>query len=228
MIRIALLLSFFCLQLNTFGQSKEFEGVLIYKLHTYNGEENSSSISQIKYSVKGNLWRAELVGNADIISPVNYSLLVNLISKEATILVDISNTKMAVDMNESFFQIEKTCSFSSEPSPKKQVIAGLPCNSGRIINNSEDQKTDTTSIWYTTSFDAIPFQFETATAPGLIVSIQQDNRSFWELDEIKPGKLNQVIFAVPQEYKPMSMIEFQEYLTALGELEIEVENFESE
>ncbi len=228
MIRITLLFSFFWLQLNSFGQSKKFEGVLIYELRTYNGAENSSSISQIKYSVKGNLWRAELIGNEDIISPVNYSLLVNLKSKEATILIDISNTKMAVDMTERFFQIEKTCSFSSESGPKKQVIAGLPSNSGRIINNSEDQKTDTTSIWYTTSFDAIPFQFETATAPGLIVSIQQDSGSFWELDEIKPGKLIPEIFAVPQEYKPMSMIEFQEYLTDLGELEIEVENFKAE
>lgn len=222
MIRITLLFSFFWLQLNSFGQNKKFEGVLNYELQTYNGAENSSSISQIKYSVKGNLWRAELVGNEDIISPVNYSLLVNLNSKEATILIDISNTKMAVDINESFFQIEKTSTFLPEASSKRLSIAGLQCNSGLILDKYEDQETDTTSVWYTTSSAAIPFQFETATAPGLIVSIQQDKSSFWELVEIKPGKLNPEIFAAPQEYKPMSMYEFQEYLAALGELEIEV------
>lgn len=228
MKRITLLFSFFCLQLNSFGQSKEFEGVLVYELHTTNGEENSSSISQIKYSVKGNLWRAELVGNEDIIAPANYSLLVNLKSKEATILVEISNTKMAVDMNERFFQIEKTSAFLLEARSKEFAIAGLSCKSGVIINNLKDQKTDTTTVWYTKSYAAIPFQFETATAPGLIVSIQQDNSSFWELNEIKPGKLNPEIFAVPKEYTRISMTEFQDYLTEIGELEIEVEELEIE
>lgn len=224
MKRITLLFSFLCLKLCSFGQSPEFEGVLIYKLHTYNGEEKSSSISQIKYSIKGNSWRAELVGNEDTNAPVNYSLLVNLESKEATILANISNTKMAVDINESFFQIEKTSTFLPEASSKRLSIAGLQCNSGLILNQLEGQKTDTTSVWYTTSSAAIPFQFETATAPGLIVSIQQDKSSFWELVEIKPGKLNPEIFAAPQEYKPMTMNEFQEYLAVLGELEIEVGN----
>ena len=228
MKRITLLFSFLCLQLYSFGQSPEFEGVLIYELHTYNGEEKSSSISQIKYSIKGNLWRAELVGNEVTNAPVNYSLLVNLKSKEATILANISNTKMAIDINESFFQIEKTSTFLPEARSKEFAIAGLSCKSGVIINNLKDQKTDTTAVWYTKSYAAIPFQFETATAPGLIVSIQQDKNAFWELVEIKPGKLNSENFAAPQEYKPMSLTEFQEYLAALGELEIELENLEVE
>ena len=225
MKRITLLFSFLCLQLWSFGQSKEFEGVLIYELHTYNGIEKSSSISHIKYSVKGKLWRGEIVGNEDSIAPVSYSLLVNLKSKEATILANISNTKMAVT-SESFFQIEKTNSFSSEADSKKLTIAGIQCKSGVILSKSVDKKTDTTSVWYTMSYAAIPFQFETATAPGLIVSIQQDKNSFWELSEIKPGKLSPEIFEVPHDYKHMSMTEFQEYLAALGELEIEVENLE--
>jgi hypothetical protein len=225
MKRITLLFSFLCLQLCSFGQSKEFEGVLIYELHTYNGIEKSSSISHIKYSIKGKLWRGEIVGNEDSIAPVSYSLLVNLKSKEATILANISNTKMAV-ASESFFQIEKTNSFSSEADSKKLTIAGLQCKSGVILSKSADKKTDTTSVWYTMSYAAIPFQFETATAPGLIVSIQQDKNSFWELSEIKPGKLSLEIFEVPHDYKHMSMTEFQEYLAAFGELEIEVENLE--
>jgi hypothetical protein len=81
-------------------------------------------------------------------------------------------------------------------------------------------------VWYSTSYAAIPFQFETASAPGLIVSIQQDKNSFWELSEIMPGNLSPEIFEVPADYKPMSMTEFQEYLAALAELEIEVENIE--
>ena len=225
MKRITLLFSFLCLQLWSFGQSKEFEGVLIYELHTYNGIEKSSSISHIKYSIKGKLWRGEIVGNEDSIAPVSYSLLVNLKSKEATILANISNTKMAVT-SESFFQIEKTNSFSSDADSKKLTIAGIQCKSGVILSKSVDKKTDTTSVWYTMSYAAIPFQFETATAPGLIVSIQQDKNSFWELSEIKPGKLSPEIFEVPHDYKLMSMTEFQEYLAALGELEIEVENLE--
>ncbi len=225
------LLILFCLiasQVDAFAQAESFEGVLIYELHTYNGEEKSSSISQIKYSIKGNLWRAELVGNEDTNAPVNYSLLVNLKSKEANILANISNTKMAIDINESFFQIEKTSSYLPEARSKEFAIAGLSCKSGVIINNLKDQKTDTTAVWYTKSYAAIPFQFETATAPGLIVSIQQDKNAFWELVEIKPAKLNPENFAVPQEYKPMSLTEFQEYLAALGELEIELENLEVE
>ena len=215
MKRITLLFSFLCLQLWSFGQSKEFEGVLIYELHTYNGIEKSSSISHIKYSVKGKLWRGEIVGNEDSIAPVSYSLLVNLKSKEATILANISNTKMAVT-SESFFQIEKTNSFSSDADSKKLTIAGIQCKSGVILSKSVDKKTDTTSVWYTMSYAAIPFQFETATAPGLIVSIQQDKNSFWELSEINPGKLSPEIFEVPHDYKHMSMTEFQEYLAALG------------
>jgi len=225
------LLILFCLiasQVDAFTQAESFEGVLIYELHTYNGEEKSSSISQIKYSINGNFWRAELVGNEDTNAPVNYSLLVNLKSKEANILANISNTKMAIDINESFFQIEKTSSFLPEARSKEFAIAGLSCKSGVIINNLKDQKTDTTSVWYTASYAAIPFQFETATAPGLIVSIQQDKNAFWELVEIKPGKLDPEIFATPREYKPMSLTEFQEYLAALGELEIELENLEVE
>jgi GLPGLI family protein len=199
---------------------------LIYELNTYNGIERSSSISHIKYSVKGNLWRGEIVGNEDSIAPVNYSLLVNLKSKEATILANISNTKMAINTSESFFHIEKTSSFSSEANSKKRTIAGLQCNSGVILSKSDDQKIDTTYVWYTASYAAIPFQFETATAPGLIVSIQQDKNSFWELIEIKPKKLSSEIFDVPHDYKPMSLSEFQDYLSELGELEIEVENIE--
>ena len=98
--------------------------------------------------------------------------------------------------------------------------------STNTTTQSVDKKTDTTSVWYTMSYAAIPFQFETATAPGLIVSIQQDKNSFWELSEIIPGKLSPENFEVPHDYKHMSMTEFQEYLAALGELEIEVENLE--
>jgi GLPGLI family protein len=151
---------------------------------------------------------------------------VNLKSKEATILANISNTKMAVATSESFFQIEKTNSFSLESGSKKLTIAGLECKSGVIQSKSADQKIDTTYVWYSTSYAAIPFQFETASAPGLIVSIQQDKNSFWELSEIMPGNLSPEIFEVPADYKPMSMTEFQEYLAALAELEIEVENIE--
>jgi hypothetical protein len=226
MKRITLLFTLLCIQLCSFGQSKAFEGVLVYELNTYNGIEKSSSISHIKYSVKGNLWRGEIVGNEDSIAPVSYSLLVDLKSKEATILANISNTKMAVATSENFFEIEKTNSFSSEAGSKKLTIAGLECKSGVILSTSDDQKTDTTYVWYTTSYAAIPFQFETATAQGLIVSIQQDKNSFWELSEIKPGKLSPEIFEVPHDYKHMSMTEFQEYLAAFGELEIEVENLE--
>lgn len=226
MKRITLLLTLLCIQLCSFGQSKAFEGVLVYELNTYNGIEKSSSISHIKYSVKGNLWRGEIVGNEDSIAPVSYSLLVNLKSKEATILANISNTKMAVATSESFFQIEKTNSFSLESGSKKLTIAGLECKSGVIQSKSDDQKIDTNYVWYSTSYAAIPFQFETASAPGLIVSIQQDKNSFWELSEIIPGNLSPEIFEVPADYKPMSMTEFQEYLAALGELEIEVENIE--
>jgi hypothetical protein len=223
------LLILFCLiasQVDAFAQAESFEGVLIYELNTNNGIEKSSNISRIKYSVKGNLWRGEIVGNEDSIAPVSYSLLVNLKSKEATILANISNTKMAVATSESFFQIEKTNSFSLESGSKKLTIAGLECKSGVIQSKSDDQKIDTTYVWYSTSYAAIPFQFETASAPGLIVSIQQDKNSFWELSEIIPGNLSPEIFEVPADYKPMSMTEFQEYLAALGELEIEVENIE--
>ena len=223
------LLILFCLiasQVDAFAQAESFEGVLIYELNTNNGIEKSSNISRIKYSVKGNLWRGEIVGNEDSIAPVSYSLLVNLKSKEATILANISNTKMAVATSESFFQIEKTNSFSIESGSKKLTIAGLECKSGVIQSKSDDQKIDTNYVWYSTSYAAIPFQFETASAPGLIVSIQQDKNSFWELSEIIPGNLSPEIFEVPADYKPMSMTEFQEYLAALGELEIEVENIE--
>ena len=149
------LIFLFCLiasQVDAFAQADSFEGVLIYELNTYNGIEKSSSISHIKYSVKGNLWRGEIVGNEDSTTPVSYSLLVDLKSKEATILANISNTKMAVATSENFFEIEKTNSFSSEAGSKKLTIAGLECKSGVILSTSDDQKTDTTYVWYTLSF----------------------------------------------------------------------------
>lgn len=223
---IKTLFALLCIQLCSFGQSKEFEGVLIYELNTFNEIEKLSSISHIKYSIKGSLWRGEIIGNEDCISPNGYTLLVNLISKEATILTNISNAKMAIDLNESFFQIEKTSYFLPEASSKEIAINGLQCNLGVILNNSDGQKTDTTTVWYTTSYPAIPFQFETASAPGLIVAIQQDKNSLWELREIKPRKLNPEIFEIPNDYKHMSVTEFQEYLSELGELEIEVEKLQ--
>ena len=224
MKRITFLFILSCIQLCAFSQSKEFEGILIYELNTYNGIEKSSSISHIEYSVKGNLWRGEIVGNEDSLASVSYALLVNLKSKEATILTNISNTKLAVDFGERFFQIEKTNSFSSKQNSKKLTIAGFECKSGLILSKPDNQETDSTFVWYTTLYNAIPFQFETATTPGLIVSIQQDKNSFWELSEIIPKKLDPAKFEVPIDYKSMSMIEFQEYLAALGQLEIELEN----
>lgn len=221
---IVLLFAFFYLHLFSFGQSKEFEGVLIYELNTYKGIEKQSNISQIKYSIKDNLWKAELIGNEDAIVPMSYSLLVDLKLKEATILANISNTKLAVDISERFFQIEKTSSFIPKWGSEKLIVARFECNSGEVINNSSEQKTDTSSVCYTTSYEAIPFQFETATAPGLIVSIQQDKNSFWELTEIHPNKLKPDVFKIPLGYKLMSPSQFQEFLTTLGELDIEMEN----
>jgi hypothetical protein len=83
-------------------------------------------------------------------------------------------------------------------------------------------------IWYATSYEAIPYQFENNSAPGLIVSMQQDAISYWELTEIRKKKVEAARFVIPSSYLSVTEAEFQYYLSTLDQFEIVDEEAQKE
>jgi hypothetical protein len=210
------LLILFCLiasQFETFAQAEAFEGVLVYGRKFY---KNSKRIDTedpnippiMSFTVKGNLSLAEIVTEKDFMTAMNYSVIKDAEKKEATMLARIANQKMAVKFDASYFNTSKLY----------QVVSA---NEPRI--DSEFGKQDTMRVWYTTSYKPIPYQFETLPGPGLIVSMQQDDVSYWELKEIRKENIDPLRFGIPKDYFIMTQEELQDFVSTLDQFKIEEE-----
>ena len=221
-------LFFVLLNLSSFAQQASFEGVLVYGRKFYNSSKRIDTVDPnippaISYTVKGNLTLAEIATEKDFMTAMNYSVIVDSDKKEATMLARIANQKMAVKFDASFFNKEKLFHVVSANADRVRVIAGMNCKLGYALIESEFGTTDSMRVWYTQDYNYIPYLFETSTAPGLIVSMQQDDVSYWELKEIKQTTIDPMVFSIPKEYYPMSQSELQDFISTMDQLEIEEE-----
>lgn len=226
------LLFLFCLislNLDAFAQSESFEGVLIYGRKFYNSSKRIDSYDPnmpptMSFTVKGNLTLTEIITEKDFMAAMNYSIIKDSEKKEATMLAQIANQKMAVKFDpSSYFNLSKLYKVVSANEARVRTIAGLSCSLGYALIESEFGTQDTMRVWYTNAYSAIPYQFETSPGPGLIVSMQQDDVSYWELKEIRKESVDPLRFSIPKEYFPMTQNELQDFITTLDQLEIEEE-----
>jgi hypothetical protein len=225
------LLILFCLiasQFNVFAQAESFEGVLVYGRKFYNSSKRIDSEDPnippiMNFTVKGNLSLAEIVTEKDFMTAMNYSIIKDSDKKEGTMLARIANQKMAVKFEPSYFNTSKLYKVVSANQARTRTIAGLTCSLGYALIESEFGTQDTMRVWYTNAYNAIPYQFETSVGPGLIVSMQQDDVSYWELKEIRKENVDPIVFEIPKEYFPMTQGALQDFISTLDQLEIEEE-----
>ncbi len=225
------LLILFCLiasQVDAFAQAESFEGVLVYGRKFYNSSKRIDSEDPnippiMNFTVKGNLSLAEILTEKDFMTAMNYSVIKDSEKKEATMLARIANQKMAVKFEPSYFNTSNLYKVVPANEARTRTIAGLTCSLGYALIESEFGTQDTMRVWYTTAYKAIPYQFETTPGPGLIVSMQQDDLSYWELQEIRKENVDPTKFEIPKEYFPMTQSEMQDFISTLDQFEIEQE-----
>lgn len=215
--------------LTSFAQQTSFEGKLTYGRKFYNNAKRIDSVDPnipptISYTVKGNLSLAEISTEKDFMTAMNYSVIVDSEKKEATMLARIANQKIAVKFDPSFFNNKQLYTIVSANEDRVRVIAGLNCKLGYAIMESEFGTIDSMRVWYTQDYKNIPYLFETKGSLGLIVSMQQDDISYWELKEMKPSTVDPLIFSIPKEYLPMTQNELQDFITTMDQFEIEEES----
>ncbi|MFM2316808.1 MAG: hypothetical protein RLZZ155_1140 [Bacteroidota bacterium] len=211
-----------------FAQQVTFEGVLTYGRKFYN---NSNRIDTqdpnipptMSYTVKGSLSLAEIATEKDFMAAMNYSVVVDSEKKEATMLARIASQKMAVKFEPSFFNKDQLYSIVSANDDRVRVIAGMKSTLGYALMESEFGTIDSMRVWYTQEYQGVPYMFQTFDAPGLIVSMQQDEVSYWELTEMKKEVVDPLKFNIPTDYFPMTQSEMQDFISTMDQLEIEEE-----
>lgn len=224
MKKLLFLICLFSISICIPAQSESFEGSLVYSRKFYDGAERFESTyltSKMIFTIKGNFSLTELLAEDNILEGRSYSILTDSEKKESTVLATIANKKVAVKIDTSNFNSSKLSKIIASKETTTRKIAGLICKSGYAIKQTESGTQDTLKIWYTTSYHAIPFQFDTNSGPGLIVSVQQDDVSYWELSEIEVMKVDSQVFSIPIDYLPMDQSELQDFISTLDQLQIE-------
>lgn len=228
MKRILLIVCIFFFQGLLFAQSESFEGVLVYGRKFYNNSKRVDTYDPnipptISFTIKGGMSLAEIEREKDFMTAMNYAVIKDGDKKEATMLAHIANQKMAVKFDPSYFNANQLYRVVSANDERTRTIAGLECKLAFAIIESEFGTPDSMRVWYTTAYAGVPYQFETNIGPGLIVSMQQDDVSYWELKEIRKEVVDPSVFDIPKEYFPMTQSEMQDFIATLDQLKIEGE-----
>ena len=224
MKKLQFLICLFFIALNLSAQPESFEGSLVYSRKLYDGAERFESsyvTSKMIFTVKGSFSLVELLAEENLLEGRSYSILTDSDKKESTVMATIANKKVAVKIDTSNFNSSKLFKIVSAKDNKTRQIAGLICQAGYAIKQPESGTQDTLKIWYTSAYHAIPYQFDTNSGPGLIVSLQQDDNSYWELSEIKEMEIDPLVFSIPIDYLPMEQSELQDFISTLDQLQIE-------
>jgi len=211
-----------------FAQQETFEGVLTYGRKFYTNSKRIDTQDPnipptMSYTVKSPLSLAEIATEKDFMAAMNYSVIVDSEKKEATMLARIASQKMAVKFEPSFFNKDQLYSIVPANNSSVRVIAGMNCISGYALMESEFGTTDSMRVWYTKDYQGIPYMFQTFGAPGLIVSMQQDEISYWELTEMKKETIDPIRFEIPSEFVPTTQVELEDFLLTLDQLKIKEE-----
>lgn len=225
MKKLLILICLFSISLCIPAQSESFEGSLVYRRKFYDGAEgkatfDSSATTKMIQTIKGSLSLVELSGQDSLLEGKNYSIITDSDKKESTLLAHMGNRNVAVKFDSSYFNSSKLYTIASTKDNKTLEIAGLSCHAGYVLLESDLSNQDTLKIWYSTSYKAIPCQFNTNSGPGLIVSIQQDANTYWELTEIRKEKVETTRFIIPTNYTPITESELRDYLFSLEQFEI--------
>lgn len=224
MKKLLFLICLFFIALSLSAQSESFEGSLVYSRKFYDGTERFEGAyitSKMIFTIKGSFSLIELLAEDNILEGRSYSILTDSDKKASTVMATIANKKVAVKIDTSHFNLSKLNKIIPSKETNTRKIAGLICKSGYAIKQTESGTQDTLKIWYTTSYRAIPYQFDTHSGPGLIVSIQQDEVSYWELSEIKVMKVDPQVFSIPIDYLPMEQSELEDLISTLDQLQME-------
>lgn len=219
----------FCLFFVAIGisaQSATFEGSLVYLRKLYDEAERiedfmPSSTIKVIYTVKGNLSLIQLYTQENLKEGNSISIITDIDKKERTLLTHIADRNLAVKIDTSNFNSSRIYKISPAQDTKIRKIAGLSCQAGYAIMGCEIGIQDTLKIWYTTSYKAIPFQFDAYSGPGLIVSMQQDASSYWELTEIREEHVETTRFVIPSDYSSITENGFKDFLFNLEQFEFE-------
>lgn len=233
MKKLLILFCLFASQFEANSQAKSFEGVLVYGRKFYKSSkridtEDPNIPPVLTFTVKGNLSLAEIVTEKDYMTAMNYSVVKDSEKKEATMLARIANQKMAVKFEPSYFNESKLYKVVPANESRTRIISGLTCSLGYALIESEFGTQDTMRVWYTTAYNPIPYQFETTPGPGLIVSMQQDDVSYWELKEIREENIDALRFLIPKDYLIMTQGELQDFISTLDQFKIKEEEDETE
>ena len=225
MKKLLFLICLFSISLCISAQSESFEGSLVYSRKLYSGAEKTTTYdsyltTKMIYTIKGSFSLVELLSEDNLLEGKSYSLLTDSDKKETTLLANIANRNVAVKIDTSNFNSSKLYKIVSAKDTKTREIAGLTCQAGYALLESDLSNQDTLKIWYSTSYKAIPYQFDTNSGPGLIVSMQQDESSYWELTEIRKEKVETTRFIIPTNYTPITESELRDYLFSLEQFEI--------
>jgi len=173
------------------------------------------------FTIKGSFSLIELLAEDNILEGKSYSILTDSDKKASTVLATIANKKLALKIDTSNFNLSKLSKIITSKETTTRKIAGLICKSGYAIKQTESGTQDTLKIWYTSAYQAILYQFDAHSGPGLIVSMQQDDISYWELSEIKEMEIDPLVFSIPIDYLPMEQSELQDFISTLDQLQIE-------
>lgn len=228
MKELLLLICLFSLELNISAQSESFEGSLVYSRKLYSealgtATYDSYITTKMIYTIKGSYSLVELLAEDNLLEGKSYSLVTDSDKKETILLAHIANRNVAVKIDTSNFNPSKLYKIVSAKDNKTREIAGLTCQAGYALLESDLSYKDTLKIWYATSYKAIPYQFDANSGPGLIVSMQQDANTYWELTEIRKEKVEATRFIIPTNYTPITESELRDYLFSLEQFEIEEE-----
>ena len=224
MKRLLFLFCLFSIASSISAQTETFEGSLVYSRKFYDGTERFEGTyitSKMIFTIKGSFSLIELLAEDNILEGKSYSILTDSDKKASTVLATIANKKLALKIDTSNFNLSKLSKIITSKETTTRKIAGLICKSGYAIKQTESGTQDTLKIWYTSAYQAIPYQFDAHSGPGLIVSMQQDDISYWELSEIKEMEIDPLVFSIPIDYLPMEQSELQDFISTLDQLQIE-------
>lgn len=226
MEKLLILFCLFFVGVNISAQPESFEGSLVYSRKLYDRAERPEAFEpfatvKMIYTVQGSFSLIQLLAQDNLPEGSNYSIVTDLEKKERTLLTQITNRNLAIKIDTSNFNSGQLYTIVSADDSETRKIAGLTCQAGYALYESDLGNRDTLQIWYTTSYKAIPFQFDVQSGPGLIVSMQQDASSYWELTQIRKEQVETARFIIPSDYSLITENEFKDFLFTLEQFEFE-------
>jgi len=206
---------FSLLTLAVMAASKDFEGVVTYKISYPNSEFSESQLAMfpkiMTVMIKGDKTRQEL--NTQMGSQIE---ITDYTAQSKTLLLNMMGQKFAIQ--QSIEDIKKE--MQDEPvgevvfSDETKTIAGYTCKKAVVTVNVDGTKT-TLEAWYTDEFGQQNVNFDNPTfqkIPGVMLEFTMNTPQFmmkFTAISIEKQKLSPKEFEIPADYTPTTMEELQ-------------------